>query len=98
MSEYAAQVFWAMATIVGAISMFAAILYGLGWALSKLFKRLQEWHILMLLLAVKMHGRDYKDRLFWEAIKEHIGDNAFAAKNVSDYAYRCKPFTKDEPI
>lgn len=96
--RYFAEVYMWLVLIVGTIAAFSGALYGLGWALSKLFKRLQEWHILMLLLAVKMHGRDYKDRLFWEAVKEHIGDSAFAAKTVSDFARRCKPFTEDEPI
>lgn len=90
--------FQILCQVTGAVALFVFVLWGLGWLLVKTWEYLKVWHTLTLCIGVQMHGRSYRDRIFWQAIKERINGSAFTAKNVADFAYRCAPFDKDTSI
>ena len=96
--EITATVFWTISTAVGALMMFGLLLWLGGHVLVKVLKLLKVWHTLLLVVAVAVKGKAYRDKLFWEAIREHIGDHKFAAKNVAGFAYRCCPYDEDTTL
>lgn len=84
--------------VTGAAAWFVFMLWGLGWCLVKAWRYLKVWHTLSLIVAIKLHGKNHNDRLFWQALKEHINGNPFAAKTVADFARSCAPFNEDTTI
>jgi hypothetical protein len=64
------------------MGMFAAVLWALGWAVVKVMKLLRVWHLFVLAVAVRMHGKDYAERLFWQAVAERAGSHRLEADNI----------------
>jgi len=93
-----AAVFQWLCIVTGCIALFGAMLSGLAWSLGYVLKQLKVWHILMLLLGIQRHGRNFRDRLFWEAVEAHINKSEFAAMTVANFAKRCAPFDEETSL
>lgn len=87
----AAEVFSWLCAAVGAVMLFAGMLWALGWAVVKALRLLQTWNTLLLCVAVQVHGKEYRDELFWRAIRERADKSKFAAQTIANFALRRHP-------
>ncbi|MFA5589808.1 MAG: hypothetical protein WDA70_03695 [Lysobacteraceae bacterium] len=69
----------------GVIAATAAALAGafvfVGWML----RMTGQWRILFLAVAVRLHGRNYREELLWKAMKERAGTSAWGAMNMARF-------------
>ena len=91
MLEFSANVFYWIVIAAGAIAAFAFALFALGWAAYRLLEMLKVWHTLCLAIGVQLHGSQYRDSLFWGAVKERASKSGFSAKNIADFAMKQVP-------
>ncbi len=92
----AAEVFAWLSAVTGAVALFAGMLWTLGWACVQAMQYLRVWHTLKLCVAVQLHGKEYRDDLFWKAVRERAERSNFAATTIADYALKHGP-TQPEP-
>lgn len=91
MLEFSANVFYWIVIAAGAFGAFAFALFALGWSLVRVFEMLKVWHTLCLAIGVLLHGSQYRDSLFWGAVKERASKSGFRAKNIADFAMKQAP-------
>ena len=76
------QVFSYGALVLGALLLVVAVLLGVIWALAVLHDKLPFARCVELAVAIRLHGRDYSERMFWRALHEKASVNEFAAKEI----------------
>jgi hypothetical protein len=86
-----ATIFWALAGGAGALVLFAGVLWAGGWGVVKVLEYLRVWSTLKLCVAVQLHGDEYLDHLFWEAVSERVSRSDFAADTVIQFVQRKRP-------
>lgn len=95
--DIAFEIFRVLCMCFGATVAIAAALWALGRSLVWLWKMLKVWHVLTLCLGVLRHGRDYRDQIFWQAIRERVDGSRFTAKLIAEFALGCAdPDSPDE--
>lgn len=83
--EFSAVVFHYLFLASGFVCTFAAVLWLLGWALVKTYEHMRVWNVLRLAVAIQLHGSNYRDQLFWRAVKERASSSAFAAQSIVSF-------------
>ncbi len=71
--------------------LISAALWTSGWALLKTFEMLKVWGVLALCASIYVHGKEYRDQLFWQAVKERAQSGGGEAQRIADFALRQKP-------
>jgi len=89
-TNFAVVWYW-VAIMVGSIGLFALLAWAGGWVLLKTMEYLRVWNVLALCVAVRMHGKDYRDELFWRAIRERAEHSDFAADNIIQFVQKYRP-------
>lgn len=98
MKDVAFEIFKVLCMTLGATLAITGTLWALGRALVKLWEILKVWHVLTLCIGVLRHGRDYRDQIFWRAIRERVSGSRFSAKLIADFAYKCADPDSPEEI
>lgn len=89
--ETAFVVFNIAALVCGVICLFAALLALGAYAVNEVMKFLKVWHIYMLAVSIKLHGKDYADQQFWWAVKERASKGDYFARMVAGFAMEHAP-------
>jgi ABC-type antimicrobial peptide transport system permease subunit len=95
--ETITYIFNGLALVIGCLGLFAGLLFGSAWIVHKVMDGLKIWHIYMLAVSIRLHGKDYSDRQFWEAIAEKASKGRFFAKMIADYANQHAPDEDNAP-
>jgi hypothetical protein len=94
--EVGFKAFMSVSAILGMIVLIGVVMFGIVrfsvWALG----RWQELSVVMLCLAFLRHGKDYRDRLFWEAVSDRASRSRFSAKTIADFAMKKAPGSPDD--
>jgi hypothetical protein len=94
--EVGFKLFMTLSTLLGMVILIGVLMFFIVkfsvWALG----RWQELSVVMLCLAFIKHGKNYKDRLFWEAIADRASRSRFAAKTIADFAMKKAPGSPED--
>lgn len=89
--DFAFKMFLAVAATAGAVGLIGAVLWVLGIALTWLWQMARVWNVLVFCTAVYVKGNNYRDVLFWKAVRERVENSRFEAKSIADFAYKHCP-------
>lgn len=89
--ELAFKVFMSASMAAGAVGLITLAALALGLALTQLWRMCKVYNVLVLCAAVWVHGRDYRDDLFWRAVRERVEKSRFEAENIADFAMKHAP-------
>ena len=96
--DVAFEIFKVLCITLGATLTIAGMLWAVGRSLVWLWEMLKVWHVLTLCIGVLRHGRDYRDRIFWQAVRERVDGSRFSAKMIADFAHSCADPDSPEEI
>ena len=76
---------------VGILGMFCVLIVAGAWLVKVAMEYLKVWHIYMLAISIRLHGKGYADQQFWWAIQERASKGRFFANMVANHAHQHAP-------
>lgn len=91
-------IFWMGVAVAGTLFMAGGIAWCVARAYVFLLEQMKIWRVLALIAARHLHGKHYREQLFWDAAKDFVSNSNFAADRLIEFVNANRPDASAEDL